>query len=222
MLAVGAHPDDIEIGCGGTLLRLVGDGRVSRLTWCVMSGDGVRRDEAAAGAGRVLAGVAEPRLVQHRFPDGYLPSRGAEVKRAFEELKSAEPDLVLVPRRADAHQDHRLLGELAWQTFRQQLVCEYEIPKYEGDLGTPNLFVELSSELVSAKVDLILETFASQRHRTWFDGELFRGLCRLRGLESGGTTGYAEGFTAAKVLLESSGAGQPAHQRGDGVDVAPE
>lgn len=174
---------------------------MSRLTWCVMSGAGVRRKEAKAGAARILQHVAESRIVQLTFPDGYLPGCAADVKQAFEGLKSAEPDLVLVPRRADAHQDHRLLGELAWQTFRQHLIWEYEIPKYEGDLGSPNLFVELTPELVTAKVGLILETFRSQRDRTWFDEDLFRGLCRLRGLESGAETRHAEAFTVAKIRV---------------------
>ena len=200
VLAIGAHPDDIEVGCAGTLLRLAREGRIAAATWVVLSGSGVRRAEAEAGARAALAGVPEVEIRLEEFRDGFFPARYEPIKDVIEALVPARPDVVLVPRREDAHQDHRLLGELAWTVFRDHLILEYEIPKYDGDLVTPNLYVDLPAWAAERKVDLLLETFASQRDRAWFTAETFRGLLRLRGVESRAPSGYAEGFVCRKVV----------------------
>jgi LmbE family N-acetylglucosaminyl deacetylase len=200
VLAIGAHPDDIEVGCAGTLLRLAREGRIAAATWVVLSGSGVRRAEAEAGARAALAGVPEVEIRLEEFRDGFFPARYEPIKDVIEALVPARPDVVLVPRREDAHQDHRLLGELAWTVFRDHLILEYEIPKYDGDLVTPNLYVDLPAWAAERKVDLLLETFASQRDRAWFTAETCRGLLRLRGVESRAPSGYAEGFVCRKVV----------------------
>jgi LmbE family N-acetylglucosaminyl deacetylase len=201
VLTLGAHPDDIEIGCAGTLLRLAEEGRIAAATWVVLSGSGVRRAEAEAGARAALAGVPEVEIRLEEFRDGFFPARYEPIKDLIAALVPLQPDVILVPRRDDAHQDHRLLGELAWTVFRDHLILEYEIPKYDGDLATPNLYVDLPAWAAERKVDLLLETFASQRDRTWFAAETFRGLMRLRGVESRAPSGYAEGFVCRKVVL---------------------
>ena len=201
VLAVGAHADDIEIGCAGTMLRLAREGRIAAVKWVVMSGSGVRRAEAQAGAQATLIGVPEIAVRLEEFRDGFFPANYEPIKDVLEELTSVHPDLILVPRRDDAHQDHRLLGELAWTVFRDHFILEYEIPKYDGDLPTPNLYVDLPTWAVDRKVDVLLETFASQRERSWFSAETFRGLMRLRGIEARASSGYAEGFICRKVVL---------------------
>jgi LmbE family N-acetylglucosaminyl deacetylase len=201
VLALGAHPDDIEIGCAGTLLRLAREGRIAAATWVVLSGSGVRRAEAEVGARAALAGVPEVEIRLEEFRDGFFPARYEPIKDVIEALVPARPDLVLVPRRDDAHQDHRLLGELAWTVFRDHLIFEYEIPKYDGDLATPNVYVDLPAWAAHRKVDLLLETFASQGERSWFSADTFRGLLRLRGIEARASSGYAEGFVCRKVVL---------------------
>jgi LmbE family N-acetylglucosaminyl deacetylase len=201
ILAIGAHPDDIEIGCGGTLLRLAREGRIAGVTWAVLSGTGVRRAEAEAGARAVLGGVPEVEIRLEQFRDGFFPARYEPIKDMMETLVAARPDVVLVPRRDDAHQDHRLLGELAWTVFRNHLILEYEIPKYDGDLRMPNLYVELPTWAADRKVEILLETFASQHDRSWFSADTFRGLLRLRGIEARASSGCAEGFVCRKVVL---------------------
>ncbi len=199
VLALGAHPDDIEIGCGGTLLRLVAEGAVAAVTWVVMSGEGPRVEEARAGAAAILAGVPRVDIRLEGFLDGYFPARYEPIKDVLESLRPADPDLLLVPRRDDAHQDHRLLGELVGTVFRDHLVLEYEIPKYDGLLGPTNLYVDLSTETVQRKIDALMDTFPSQRHRDWFTPDTFRGLMRLRGVEARAADGYAEAFLCRKV-----------------------
>jgi LmbE family N-acetylglucosaminyl deacetylase len=202
LLAIGAHPDDIEIGCGGTILRLASEGLLASVRWAVLSGAPEREAEARAGCAAFTTGVAEVETLFPGFRDGFLPYLGGSVKEWFEANRATfEPDLILTHRREDLHQDHRLAGELTWNTYRGHLILEYEVAKYEGDLTTPNLFVELSEETAARKVELVVETFPSQASRRWFDRELFRGLLRLRGLESGAASGLAEGFTSRKVVL---------------------
>lgn len=201
ILAVGAHPDDIEIGCAGTLLRLAREGRIAAATWVVLSGSGLRRAEAEAGARAILAGIPKVEIRLEECRDGFFPAFYEPIKEKIEALVPARPDLVLVPRRDDAHQDHRLVGELAWTVFRDHLILEYEIPKYDGDLVTPNLYVDLPAWAAERKIDLLLETFASQRDRSWFSADTFRGLLRLRGIEARASSGYAEGFVCRKVVL---------------------
>jgi LmbE family N-acetylglucosaminyl deacetylase len=196
VLAIGAHADDIELGCGGTILRLAREVPQLDLTWVVLSAAGTRRDEAQAGAQAFGATTVE---VQS-FEDAFL-RYGRDVKDYFETLKRVEPDLVLTHTDNDRHQDHRLVCELTWNTFRDHLILEYEIPKYDGDLGTPNAFVRLEEELAARKVEGLLGSFASQAGKPWFDESLFRALMRLRGMECRSPSGLAEAFYARKLVL---------------------
>jgi len=202
LLAVGAHPDDIEIGCGGTLLRLLAGSPPVRVYWLVLSGEGERAAEAEAGAAAFLGPDTEREVVVRGFRDGFFPWSGAAVKEVFEELKGAfNPDLIFSPRRGDAHQDHRLVAELIWNTFRDHLILEYEIPKYDGDLGAPNFFVPLDEATAIHKAELLLKCFPSQQGRRWFTPDTFWALLRLRGLEANSPTRYAEGFEVRKLVL---------------------
>jgi LmbE family N-acetylglucosaminyl deacetylase len=199
VLAVGCHADDVEIGCGATLLALLRERPELEVTWVVLAAGGERGVEARASAEGFLAGAAKAEVVLHEFRDGFMPYRGEAVKEAFESLKGIEPDLVFTHTRADLHQDHRLACELTWNTFRDHVVLEYEIPKVDGDLGAPNLFVPVSAELAREKADRLMESFASQRDKHWFDAEVFLGLMRLRGMECRSPSGYAEAFVARKL-----------------------
>src|SRR4029453_5358974 len=195
-------PDHIEIGCGGTILRLAAEGVLGAVTWGVCSGQGQRRAEAEASAAAFLDGVPETRVVVEDFRDGFFPYVGYPAKEFFEELKArVRPALILTHRRADAHQDHRLVGELTWNTWRDHLVGEYEIPKYEGDLGAPNLFVPLDHETCERKVELLLKGFPSQAHRSWFSADTFWSLLRLRGLECNARSSLAEGLYLRKAVI---------------------
>jgi LmbE family N-acetylglucosaminyl deacetylase len=204
-LFVGAHPDDIEIGCGGAVLRWIREGIIARAHWIVLSGAGTEREqEARAGASAFLRGLAADSVVVEveSLTDGYFPYSGNAVKDVFERLKSrVEPNLILAPRRDDAHQDHRLASELTWNTFRDHLVMEYEIPKYDGDLGQPNLYVSLPEWAVTGKLESLLAVFRSQADRPWFDAGVFRGLMRLRGAECRSASGFAEGLYVRKLLI---------------------
>ena len=196
VLAIGAHSDDIEIGCGGTLLRLARDVPELELTWIVLSADGDRADEARAGAEAFGATTVEVEA----FEDAFF-AYGREVKEHFERLKARlSPDLVLTHHGGDLHQDHRLVSELTWNTFRDHLILEYEIPKYDGDRGAPNLFVQLDADLARQKVESLLRSFPSQRAKPWFTEDLFLALLRLRGMESRSPSGLAEGFYARKLV----------------------
>ena len=201
VLCLGAHADDLEIGCGGTVLRLLEERPGTRVHWVVLSGDEKRAAEARAGAGLFL-GEAEHRIHLSEFRDGFFPSQHAQLKEYFEALaREVAPDLVFTHFRDDLHQDHRAVCELTWNTFRDHLVLEYEIPKYDGDLGRPNCYVPLSDDVVRRKIENLAQAFPSQTGKDWFDGETFRGLMRLRGMESRAASGYAEAFHARKLLL---------------------
>lgn len=209
MLALGCHADDIEIGAGGLLLHLQETRPRLEVHWVVFSSHGGRRDEARSSAEDLLGQVSNLRVDLHDFPDGYFPYVGAEVKNVFEALKdSSAPDLILTHHRQDLHQDHRLVCELTWNTFRDQLVLEYEIPKYDGDLGRPNVFVPLREEHCRRKVGVLTEHFGSQRDKHWFSADLFLGLMRVRGMECRSETGYAEAFHGRKLVLSGKGAPQ--------------
>jgi len=202
VLAIGAHPDDIEIGCGGTLLKLIETGSVSEVCWVVLSGADGRANEARASAEAVLQEVPGQRVIIRDFADGFFPYTGGEIKAFFERLKlEVSPELVFTHQRSDLHQDHRLCCELTWNTFRDHLILEYEVPKYDGDLGSPNLFVPLSEDLSARKVEHLLTHFASQADKRWFREDLFRGLLRLRGMECNATTSLAEAFYCRKAVL---------------------
>jgi LmbE family N-acetylglucosaminyl deacetylase len=201
LLLVGAHPDDLEIGCGGTVLRWAREGRIARATWVVLSGDQARADEARRSASAFLTGVAASDIRVEPFRDGYFPQQGTELKEAVEALKDVAPDMILTHDRNDRHQDHRFVAELTWQAFRDQLILEYEIPKFDGELSQPNVFVELGDDIAADKARLILESFPSQRDRHWFSADAFTGLARLRGIECRSSTGFAEGFVGRKVVV---------------------
>lgn len=202
VLALGAHADDIEIGCGGTLLRLAAERRQLEVTWVVLCATPERAAEARRSAAAFLEGVERQRVVVRDFRDGFLPYAGAAVKEAFEELKlQVEPDLILTHHRQDLHQDHRLVSELTWNTWRNHLVLEYEIPKYDGDFGAPNAFVSISEAVLQRKIDLVLEHYASQRGKHWFTADLLRAVARIRGMECVAPEQVAEAFYARKVRL---------------------
>jgi LmbE family N-acetylglucosaminyl deacetylase len=202
ILVIGCHSDDIEIGCGGTLLTLAGSNPDVEIDWVVLAAAGARGDEARASAASFTEGIANVRTEVHEFRDGFLPYAGGEVKQVFEDLKShVNPQLVLTHAGYDLHQDHRLASELTWNTFRNHLILEYEIPKYDGDLGRPNVFVPLTQAVVDRKLALLEEQFATQRGKHWFDRETFVALMRLRGMESVAPERFAEAFTARKVIV---------------------
>jgi len=202
ILCLGAHSDDIEIGCGGTILSLAQRYPACLFQWVVFSAVGVRATEAQRGA-LLFAGeniVSKPLL--KTFKDGFMPFAGYEVKAVFEELKgNFSPDLIFSHNRRDAHQDHRLLAELTWNTFRDHLILEYEIPKYDGDLGQPTVFVPLDPEVCERKVCYLLDIFHSQHSKRWFQRDTFLSLMRLRGMECNAPSGYAEAFYCRKIVL---------------------
>jgi len=202
LLAIGAHSDDIEIGCGGTLLRLIEQESVSQIYWVVLTGETKRAAEASQSADALLGEVPGKHVILNDFRDGYFPYDGAEIKGFFEELKShLKPDVIFTHQRFDLHQDHRVTCELTWNTFRDHLILEYEIPKYDGDMGVPNVFVPLSESLTRKKIDHLMRHFASQTSKRWFKEDLFSGLLRLRGMECNSPTSYAEAFYCRKAML---------------------
>jgi LmbE family N-acetylglucosaminyl deacetylase len=201
VLCLGAHSDDIEIGCGGTVLRLTQQYPRCVFHWVVFSALGIRANEAKTAADS-FAGSALKGPLLKSFPDGFMPFVGAEIKTVFEELKQTmTPDLIFTHNRKDAHQDHRLIAELTWNTFRNHLILEYEIPKYDGDMGQPGVFVPLPEALCERKVNLIMEAFQSQHGKAWFKRDTFFSLLRLRGMECNAPSGYAEAFYGRKLVL---------------------
>jgi len=201
VLCLGAHADDLEIGCGGTLLSLLALTPGLQVHWVVLSAESGRRDEAVRSAETLLAG-ATPDIRVCGFEDRYFPAQAAEIKRVFDELgRSVTPDLVFTHYREDLHQDHRLVAELTWNTFRDHPILEYEIPKYDGDLGRPNLFVQLARAVCQAKVEHLLRAFPTQATKYWYTEETFWAILRLRGVECRSASGYAEAFHARKILL---------------------
>jgi LmbE family N-acetylglucosaminyl deacetylase len=201
VLCLGAHSDDIEIGCGGTLLRLLDEVPGTQVHWVVFAAEGLRAQEAGQSANLFLAGAGRKEIVLNAFQDGFFPYIGADIKRCFEELKkSVSPDLIFTHYRQDLHQDHRLISELTWNTFRDHLILEYEIAKYDGDLGVPNFFVHLEAPVCRRKVDYILQCFDSQRGKAWFSEDTFYAMLRLRGLESNAPGKCAEAFYCRKMV----------------------
>jgi LmbE family N-acetylglucosaminyl deacetylase len=201
VLCLGAHADDIEIGCGGTLLYLKEAMPRLKFHWVVLSTPGPRRQEAEDAAELFTAGC-DKEVVLKNYRDGFLPYGGGEVKKFLEELKTrVNPDLIFTPSRGDAHQDHRLIADLTWNTFRNHLILEYEIPKYDGDMGRPNVFVPLEADLYQKKVTHIMDTFESQHAKPWFHGSTFLSLMRLRGMECNSPSGHAEAFHCCKLVL---------------------
>ena len=201
VLCLGAHSDDIEIGCGGLVLDLISRRRAVDVDWVVFSGRDARKLEARRSANLFLRGARRKRVIVEAFRDGFFPYDAA-IKEVFERLKGeSSPDLVLTHYRDDRHQDHRVLSDLAWNTFRDHWILEYEIPKYDGDLGTPNCFAPLSRKTCARKVKYLETVFGTQRGKHWFASETFWGLMRLRGMECRAPDGYAEAFYARKTVL---------------------
>lgn len=201
ILALGAHSDDIEIGCAGTILRLIGDEAVATVCWVVLSGKDARAEEARLSAEALLAGAPEAQILLPGFRDGFFPYDGAEIKSFFEDLKSFDPDLILTHQRNDLHQDHRLTSQLSLNTFRDHLILEYEVPKYDGDLGQPNVFVPIDHEIRGRKIEHLMTYFDTQLSRRWFTEDLFSGLLRLRGMECNSPSTFAEAFYSRKTVL---------------------
>src|SRR5882672_5372024 len=200
VLFLGAHADDIEIGCGGTILKLVRDYPNLNVWWVVFSAKAARKQEARASARSFLNGIRSQRVVVEDFKCAFFPIQGEAIKRLFEKLKKqVQPDLVFTHYRDDRHQDHRVLSDLAWNTFRDHAILEYEIPKYDGDLGIPNVFVPLDAEVVKTKTDLLCKAFQTQRNKHWFTEDTFLSLMRLRGIEC--ASQYAEAFHGRKLLV---------------------
>lgn len=201
-LFLGAHCDDIEIGCGGTVLKLIGEHPDLNCYWVVFSSDARRAAEAQKSAQRFLRGARRKNVIVKEFRNSFFPYIGAEIKDYFEELRrEISPDVIFTHTRFDLHQDHRVICELTWNTFRDHLILEYEIAKYDADLRSPNFFVSLTSEACQEKIATILDCFTSQKDKHWFTGETFVSLLRLRGIECNAKDGYAEGFYWRKLMI---------------------
>lgn len=202
VLCLGAHSDDIEIGCGGAILRLLAQRDNVEVKWVVFAASPARRLEAERSAEMFLRGAVNKEIVVKDFKESFFPYIGSEIKAYFEELRrTISPDVVFTHFRDDLHQDHRLISELTWNTFRDHVILEYEIVKYDGGLGSPNLFVHLSEEVVANKMKYLVENFQSQRSHQWFTEETFRAILRLRGIESNAPNKYAEAFYSRKIVL---------------------
>jgi LmbE family N-acetylglucosaminyl deacetylase len=200
-LCLGAHSDDIEIGCGGTIYRLIKEFPNIKVHWVVLGSTGSRTKEALGSANEILKDVKEKMVITRGFRDGFFPYSGNEIKEYFEQLKQdINPDIIFTHYGKDFHQDHRLIAELTWNTFRNHLILEYEIPKYDGDLGSPNFFVHLDQPIAQWKARHLLLYFGSQASRHWFTEDTFLGLSRLRGIESKSPGNHAEAFYCRKLV----------------------
>ena len=202
ILCLGAHSDDIEIGCGGTILRLLSEYDDVEVHWVVVGSSGQRDGEALAGAEKFLAKAKKKEIMIEHFKSSYFPYRGEEIKDFFEKLKEKiSPDIIFTHYRHDLHQDHRVISELTWNTYRDHLVFEYEIMKYDGDIGSPNVFVHLDETLCRKKIRFIMDSFKTQREKDWFTRDAFLSLLRIRGIETKAPGQYAEGFYCRKAVL---------------------
>jgi LmbE family N-acetylglucosaminyl deacetylase len=201
ILCLGAHSDDIEIGCGGTIMRLLEEMR-TEFYWIVFCADKRRAREAKASAQSILKNAQKKKIVVKKFHNGFFPYQGEVIKKYFESLKREfSPDLIFTHYRDDRHQDHRTISDLTWNTYRNHLILEYEIPKYDGDFGTPNFFFKIPNEICKRKKDLLMEYYGSQQEKHWFKEELLYAIMRLRGMETGGASEYAEAFYCRKAVL---------------------
>jgi LmbE family N-acetylglucosaminyl deacetylase len=200
VLCLGAHCDDIEIGAGGTLLKMFENFKINAVKWVVFASNEIRKQEATNSAERFLHNVKSKDIVIKAYRDGFLPFLAIEVKETFEAIKKEfQPDIIFTHYRDDRHQDHRLVSDLTWNTWRNHTILEYEIPKYDGDLGVPNLFVPLDENYINRRNGIIIDAFASQRDKHWFDDATFKALPRLRGMESASL--FAEAFYARKIVI---------------------
>jgi len=202
LLCLGAHSDDIEIGCGGTILRLLTEYNNTEVHWVVLGSNGQRDVEASVSANRFLADAGKKEIIIENYKDGFFPYMGGDIKNYFEELKRrVSPDIIFTHARHDLHQDHRLVSELTWNTFRNHLILEYEVIKYDGDIGVPNVFVHLSESICRRKVDYLLESFLSQKGKPWFTEDAFLSILRIRGIESNSPEKHSEGFYCRKLVI---------------------
>ena len=202
ILCLGAHPDDIEIGCGGTILRLIEEAPKAQFCWVVFSGNQKRREEAFQSADFFLREAKSKKIFVEKFRESYFPFIGAQIKDYFEKLKREfSPDLIFTHYSSDAHQDHRLISDLTWNTFRDHFILEYEIPKYDGDFGNPNLHICLTESHVTQKTSHICSIFQTQKEKQWFDEETFRSILRLRGVKCNSPSRFAEAFYCPKIVL---------------------
>lgn len=201
ILCLGSHSDDIEIGCGGTILRLLSHFQELDIVWIVFGCSNEREREARNSSDLFLCGARRKEVIVKDFRDGFFPFEGAKIKVFFENLKHISPELIFTHNRKDAHQDHRLIAELTWNTFRNHLILEYEIPKYDGDIGQPNFFVPLDEPTCEKKISYLMEAFETQRGKHWFEKGTFRALMRLRGMECNAPSGYAEAFYSRKLVI---------------------
>lgn len=200
LLLLGAHCDDIEIGCGATVLKLIQNYKIRHVKWVVFASTPEREKEARACAEHFLNEVPSKEIVIKDFRDGFLPQMKSEIKTLFEEIKTSfNPDVVFTHYQHDLHQDHRLLSELAWNTFRNHLILEYEIPKYDGDLGNPSVFVEIDSRIAERKINALMDCYTTQKKKHWFDRDTFYSIMRIRGMQ--GACQYAEAFYVRKLKL---------------------
>jgi len=203
VLCLGAHSDDIEIGCGGTLMTMLAEQSELQVHWVVFSAGGERGGEARASAEKLLEPAIKKNIALHNFRDTCFPFFGLEIKERFLQLqREVQPDLIFTHRREDMHQDHRFIAELTWNAFRNHLILEYEIPKYEGDLGAPNFFVPLAENVARQKIEHLLTHFPTQRGKTWFTASTFEALMRLRAVECNAQSGFAEGFHCRKLVWD--------------------
>lgn len=202
VLCLGAHSDDIEIGCGGTILKMIQDYPHIQFYWFVFGANKVRAEEAKKSAEYCLKNVNKKEIIIHNFKDGFFPYCGKDIKELFEaKIKKISPDIIFTHQRNDLHQDHRLISELTWNTFRDHLILEYEIPKYDGDMGAPNLFVRIDDKIVQKKISILLKYFNTQHKKHWFTEDLLTAIMRIRGMESGTDVKYAEAFYCRKILF---------------------
>lgn len=203
LLCLGAHCDDIEIGCGGSLLKWIEAGNVDQVRWIVFASTEIRKKEAVQSASRFLKTIDQKSSTTiYDFDDGYLPANWSKVKDEFEKVKqNYEPDIIFTHYRNDLHQDHRLVNELTWNTFRNHIILEYEIPKYDGDLGNPNIYIPINEDNIRQKKHIIFDSFKSQMKKHWLDESLLNGIARIRGMECVSDSGYAEAFYCRKMLI---------------------
>ena len=199
---MGAHSDDIEIGCGGSILRLLTEYKDVEVHWIVLGSSGQRNKEAISSAKKFLKNAKNINIIINNFKDSFFPYNGGEIKRFFEKIKKkVSPDIVFTHYRHDLHQDHRLVSELTWNTFRNHLILEYEIIKYDGDIGVPNFFIHLEDRICQNKISIIMDSFKTQRGKDWFTSEVLYSILRLRGMESRAPENYAEGFYCRKFVF---------------------
>lgn len=202
VLCLGAHCDDIEIGCGATLLRFAEEYPAAEIRWVVFSSDARRAAETSRAAKMLFGQEHRTDIVFKEFRNSFFPYIGLEIKEYFEQLKrEIQPEVIFTHYRQDLHQDHRVISDLTWTTFRESLILEYEVPKYDGDIGQPNFFVPISERFLKRKVEMLMRCFETQAKKHWFSPETFTGLMRLRGIECRAADGYAEGFHCRKIVL---------------------